>query len=132
VEEEERRKIEPEEVIFNDFSGNKGRLFSFILQGHPSTNHPRTIPKTKFYTNPIYHLLLRVDIDAFLSRQPLSHSLTIEEEIDLFDDVRFLPTTTLASTILSNYKGKKGKMVSITSPLVKPTVWHHLRLASPK
>jgi hypothetical protein len=32
VEEEERRKIEPEEVIFNDFSGNKGRLFSLFFK----------------------------------------------------------------------------------------------------
>ncbi len=85
VEEEERRKIEPEEVIFNDFFQGTKAGFSplFFKDILPPTTLERYL-KTKFYTNPIYHLLLRVDIDAFLSRQPLSHSLTIEEEIDLF------------------------------------------------
>ena len=83
--EQEDRKVESEEVIFNDFfQGAKAGLSPFFFKDIlPPTTLERYL-KTKFYTNPIYHLLLRVDIDAFLSRQPASHSLTIEEEIDLF------------------------------------------------
>src|SRR5579875_107949 len=40
--------------------------------------------KKRFAENPLYSLLLRVDIDSFLNRQPKSHSLSAAEEETLF------------------------------------------------
>ncbi len=40
--------------------------------------------KKRFAENPLYSLLLRVDIDSFLNRQPKSHSLSATEEETLF------------------------------------------------
>ena len=40
--------------------------------------------KKRFAENPLYSLLLRVDIDSFLNRQPRSHSLSATEEETLF------------------------------------------------
>ena len=39
--------------------------------------------KNSFYTNPLYRFLLEKDIDAFLSRQPKDHFLTVFEEKQL-------------------------------------------------
>ena len=84
--------------------------------------------KTKFYTNPIYHLLLRVDIDAFLSRQPASHSLTIEEEIDLFRRRQILADYYASLDNFIELQGEGGRnglddleADRIASPLVKRT-----------
>jgi hypothetical protein len=49
--------------------------------------------KQRYYTNPIYKLLLSADIDFFLSRQPRSFALSPKEESDLFQK----------RNILSNY-----------------------------
>ena len=40
--------------------------------------------KKRFAENPLYSLLLRIDIDSFLNRQPKSHSLSAVEEETLF------------------------------------------------
>ena len=40
--------------------------------------------KQKYYSNPVYKLLLSIDIDSFLSRQPNTYSLTPLEEKNLF------------------------------------------------
>ena len=40
--------------------------------------------KSKFVKNPLYQLLLRLDVDSFLHRQPASHSLSPLEETILF------------------------------------------------
>ena len=40
--------------------------------------------KKRFAENPLYSLLLRIDIDSFLHRQPKSHSLSATEEETLF------------------------------------------------
>ena len=40
--------------------------------------------KKRFAENPLYSLLLRIDIDSFLNRQPKSHSLSAAEEETLF------------------------------------------------
>ena len=40
--------------------------------------------KSKFVENPLYKLLLRLDVDSFLHRQPASHSLSPLEETILF------------------------------------------------
>ena len=40
--------------------------------------------KSKFVENPLYQLLLRLDVDSFLRRQPASHSLSPLEETILF------------------------------------------------
>ncbi len=40
--------------------------------------------KSKFVENPLYQLLLRLDVDSFLHRQPTSHSLSPLEETILF------------------------------------------------
>lgn len=40
--------------------------------------------KQKYYSNPIYKLLLNADIDLFLRRQPSSYSLSPKEEENLF------------------------------------------------
>ena len=47
----------------------------------------------KYYTNPIYKILLSADIDFFLSRQPRDFALSPKEESDLFQ----------RRAILSNY-----------------------------
>ncbi len=39
--------------------------------------------KNSFYTNPLYRFLLEKDVDAFLSRQPKDHFLTVFEEKQL-------------------------------------------------
>ena len=49
--------------------------------------------KQKYYSNPIYKLLLNADIDLFLRRQPSSYSLSPKEEENLFQK----------RLILSNY-----------------------------
>ena len=41
--------------------------------------------KQRYYSNPVYKLLLKVDIDSFIARQPTTHSLTQEEEKQLFE-----------------------------------------------
>ena len=41
--------------------------------------------KQKYYSNPVYKLLLNADIDLFLSRQPSTHLLTPQEEENLFE-----------------------------------------------
>ena len=41
--------------------------------------------KQKYYSNPIYKLLLSADIDFFLSRQPHSFALHAKQENDLFE-----------------------------------------------
>ena len=58
-------------------------LLSFSADTPEPTNLEKYLKK-KFYENPVYHLLLRIDIDTFLSRQPVSHSLTPEQEVELF------------------------------------------------
>ncbi len=40
--------------------------------------------KQKYYSNPVYKLLLNVDIDLFLRRQPSTYSLSPSEEANLF------------------------------------------------
>jgi len=40
--------------------------------------------KRKFVENPVYRLLLRIDIDSFLNRQPSKHLLSPDEEKTLF------------------------------------------------
>jgi hypothetical protein len=40
--------------------------------------------KKRFAENPLYSLLLRIDMDSFLNRQPKSHSLSAAEEETLF------------------------------------------------
>ena len=41
--------------------------------------------KQKYYSNPIYKLLLNADIDLFLGRQPSTYLLTPQEEENLFE-----------------------------------------------
>lgn len=129
---EEGKKVESEEVIFNDFfQGAKAGFSPFFFKDIlPPTTLERYL-KTKFYTNPIYHLLLRVDIDAFLSQQPASHSLTVEEEIDLFRRRQILADyyASLDNFIELQGKGGRnglddlavGKADRIASPLMKRT-----------
>ena len=129
AEEEEGRKVESEEVIFNDFfQGAKAGFSPFFFKDIlPPTTLERYL-KTKFYTNPIYHLLLRVDIDAFLSRQPASHSLTIEEESDLFRRRQILADYYASLDDFIELQGEErrsglddlalGKANRVTSPLV--------------
>jgi hypothetical protein len=40
--------------------------------------------KQKYYSNPVYKILLSIDIDSFLSRQPSTYSLTPLDEKNLF------------------------------------------------
>lgn len=40
--------------------------------------------KQKYYSNPVYKLLLSADIDCFLTRQPRSFALTAKQENELF------------------------------------------------
>lgn len=49
--------------------------------------------KQRYYSNPIYKVLLNADIDLFLRRQPLSYSISPKEEENLFQK----------RLILSNY-----------------------------
>nr|YP_009105496.1 hypothetical chloroplast RF1 [Parietochloris pseudoalveolaris]AIT94123.1 hypothetical chloroplast RF1 [Parietochloris pseudoalveolaris] len=46
--------------------------------------------KQKFYSNPVYKLFLKLDIDAFMRRQPVSHFLQPNEEKQLFEKRIFL------------------------------------------
>lgn len=46
--------------------------------------------KRKYTENPLYSLLLRIDIDSFLSRQPASHILSPIEERTLFEKRQIL------------------------------------------
>lgn len=46
--------------------------------------------KLKYYANPVYKLLLRLDISNFLGRQPLAHFIAPEDEKCLFDRRRIL------------------------------------------
>lgn len=46
--------------------------------------------KYKYYTNPVYKLLLAMDIDLFLNRQPHTSKLNFSEEYDLDDKRRAL------------------------------------------
>lgn len=55
----------------------------FIAQMPEPSLLQKTI-KRRFVENPLYHLLLRLDIDSFLHRQPASHSLSPLEETTLF------------------------------------------------
>ena len=84
-EEDKDDKVEQEDILFNDFFSIVDAGFSpLFLTDAPDPTNLEHYLKTKFYTNPLYHLLLRVDIDTFLARQPASHSLTREQEVDLF------------------------------------------------
>ena len=84
-EKEESSKVEEEETPFNDFFDLVDAGFSpLFLSDTPEPTNLEKYLKKKFYENPVYHLLLRIDIDTFLSRQPVSHSLTPEQEVDLF------------------------------------------------
>nr|YP_009306246.1 hypothetical protein [Derbesia sp. WEST4838]AOP19150.1 hypothetical protein [Derbesia sp. WEST4838] len=49
--------------------------------------------KNKYYTNPVYQFLLKIDITNFLKRQPPKYSLNEQEEYNLFKQ----------KTILMNY-----------------------------
>jgi hypothetical protein len=46
--------------------------------------------KQKYYSNPVYKLFLKLDIDAFMRRQPISHFLQPNEEKQLFEKRVFL------------------------------------------
>ena len=46
--------------------------------------------KKKYAENPLYSLLLRIDIDSFLARQPASHLLSLLEERTLFQKRQIL------------------------------------------
>jgi hypothetical protein len=46
--------------------------------------------KKKYVENPLYSLLLRIDIDSFLARQPASHLLSPSEERTLFQKRQIL------------------------------------------
>lgn len=46
--------------------------------------------KYKYYTNPVYKLLLALDIDLFLNRQPHTSKLNVSQEDDLDDKRRAL------------------------------------------
>ena len=85
-EDEESRKVrEEEQRLFDDFFDQVEAGFSplFLTETPEPTNLEKYLKK-KFYENPVYHLLLRIDIDTFLARQPVSHSLTSEQEVELF------------------------------------------------
>lgn len=84
-EEESRKAKEEEQRLFDDFFDLVDAGFSplFLTEIPEPTNLERYLKK-KFYENPVYHLLLSIDIDTFLSRQPVSHSLTSEQEVELF------------------------------------------------
>ncbi len=51
------------------------------------TKHRKIEDKLKetYYSNPIYKILLSVDIDSFLGRQPTSHFLNAQQEKELFE-----------------------------------------------
>lgn len=64
----------------------------FVSQEMRLTNLEKNF-KQKYYSNPIYKLLLSADIDFFLSRQPTSFLLSPKQEHELFKK----------RTVLSNY-----------------------------
>ena len=70
-----------EQQFAADFSSGLLRLFS--VDDPPITPMARAI-KRRYMANPLYSLLLRVDIDTFLGRQPASHLLSPAEESSLF------------------------------------------------
>lgn len=59
-------------------------LSPLFLSETPEPSNLEKFLKNKFYRNPVFHLLLKIDIDTFLARQPACHSLTPEQEVDLF------------------------------------------------
>ena len=77
-------EMEREEKLFTHFFTLIRPGFSpFFRKDIPEPTNLEKFLKNKFYENPLYHLLLRVDIDTFLARQPSSQSLSSEEEVDL-------------------------------------------------
>ena len=77
-------EIRREERLFTHFFTLIRPGFSpFFRKDVPEATNLEKFIKNKFYENPLYHLLLRVDIDTFLARQPFSQSLSSEEEVDL-------------------------------------------------
>ena len=72
---------------FTDISKNES-LFDNddFFNKFAKTKHRKIEDKLKqiYYSNPIYKILLSVDIDSFLGRQPTSHFLNSEQEKDLF------------------------------------------------
>lgn len=73
---------------FTDISKNES-LFDNddFFNKFAKTKHRKIEDKLKqiYYSNPIYKILLSVDIDSFLGRQPTSHFLNSEQEKDLFE-----------------------------------------------
>ena len=77
----------------NSFSNSLSKFFyetsaySFlpspsVILGNSMTKQEERA-KSSFYTNPLYRFLLEKDVDAFLSRQPKDHFLSIFEEKQL-------------------------------------------------
>lgn len=78
-------ELKQKEKLFTHFFTLIRPGFSpFFRTDIPEPTNLEKFLKNKFYENPLYHLLLRVDIDTFLARQPSSHSMSPEEEVDLF------------------------------------------------
>jgi hypothetical protein len=73
---------ESENFVLGDSFG------TFPLYNDTKTPSEKTIKK-KFYSNPIYQLLLNSEIDAYLKRSP-DHVLTGKEESDIFLKRKFL------------------------------------------
>ena len=77
-------QISQEERLFRQFFTLLRPGFSpFFRQDIPEPTNLEKFLKNKFYENPLYHLLLRVDVDTFLARQPSSHGLSGTDEVDL-------------------------------------------------
>nr|AIT93534.1 hypothetical chloroplast RF1 [Prasiolopsis sp. SAG 84.81] len=86
---------ETEDIISQSFENLINQSASrrpFVFEKNRLSNLEKNF-KQKYYSNPIYKLLLRADIDFFLSRQPTSFLLSPKEEHDLFKK----------RTVLANY-----------------------------
>nr|AYC64187.1 hypothetical protein Ycf1 [Pseudobryopsis hainanensis] len=88
--------------------------------------------KLKYYANPVYKLLLRVDISHFLSRQPRAHFLTQKEERELFqrrcmitryyDSLRSYSTIPYASAFYDLFFGSKSYASRVYNQQFKGTL----------
>lgn len=70
------------------FQRLQARTFNTGFFSSNKTRKPKIgkeFTQKQYYISPIYRLLLNTDIDAFIKRQPASHSLTIAQEKQLFE-----------------------------------------------
>ena len=79
---EDLKVVQPLSIILNSSFSN--RFLEQEADGNPELELEKTL-KQKYYSNPIYKLLLNADIDLFLSRQPSTYLLTPQEEENLFE-----------------------------------------------